>query len=336
MPIGSIWKNFLHVPVRGVFRGVASPRHDPGNDVMHRSHQWLLACSLLASHSAIAQDMLSESVFRQDELLGADRPEAWAMNYFAASSLMTAFGETPALRPGQWQAAIELGQIPRLSEEQQLVGFDAVKREDLNKSPVFGRLRVTLGLPAGWIAELGYTPPLTIDGVHPQDLIAIAIGHRLIERGAYTLSARAFGQHGGAQGDITCPAELAGVEDSERNPYGCQAASDDHVTLNYYGVDLVSGWNDGPWHWHADVGVARTETEVRVDALTFDFRDRSRLVARDVLPFVAVGAGRDIGAHWRVGVELLHVPLTVRRGPDAPRDSDPLTSLRLQVRYQAD
>ena len=308
---------------------------------MHRSHQWLLACTLLLSQGAIAQGMrsegvLSENVLRQDELLASDRPEAWAMNYFAASSLMTAFGETPALRPYQWQAAVELGYIPRLSEEQQRVGFNAFKREDLNKSPVFGRLRMSLGLPAGWIAELAYTPPVTIDGTRPRDLIALALGHRLIEHGAYTLSARAFGQHGGAQGDITCPAELAGVEDSERNPYGCQAASDDHVTLNYYGVDLVSGWNDGPWHWHADVGVARTETEVRVDALTFDFRDRSRLVARHVLPFVAVGTGRDISAHWRVGVELLHVPLTVRRGPAASRNSDPLTSLRLQVRYQAD
>jgi len=26
----------------------------------------------------------------------------------------------------------------------------------------------------------------------------------------------------------------------------------------------------------------------------------------------------------------------VRRGPGAPRDNDPLTSLRLQVRYRAD
>jgi hypothetical protein len=306
---------------------------------MHRSHQWLLACLLLASHGAFAQDMLaegmpSEDVFRQDERLASDRPEAWAMNYFAASSLMTAFGETPALRPGQWQAAIELGHIPRLSEEQQRVGFNALKREDLNKSPVFGRLHMSLGLPAGWIAELGYTPPLAIDGTRARELIAIALGHRLIERGAYTLSARAFGQHGGARGDITCPAELAGVEDSERNPYGCQAASDDHVTLNYYGADLVSGWNAGHWHWHADVGVARTETAVQVDALTFDFRDRSRLVARDVLPFVAIGTGRDVGTHWRVGVELLHVPLTVRRGPGATRDNDPLTSVRVQVRYR--
>src|SRR4249919_1025391 len=84
MPGGSIWKNFLHLPVRGGIRGVASPRHGPGNDVMHRSHQWLLACSLLLSKGAIAQDMLPEDVFQQDELLAPDRPEAWAMNYFAA------------------------------------------------------------------------------------------------------------------------------------------------------------------------------------------------------------------------------------------------------------
>jgi hypothetical protein len=107
------------------------------------------------------------------------------------------------------------------------------------------------------------------------------------------------------------------------------------VTLNYYGVDLVSGWNAGRWHWHADVGGARTETAVQVDALTFDFRDRSRLVARGVLPFVAIGTGRDIGAHWRVGVELLHVPLEVRRGPGAARENDPLTSVRIQIRYRA-
>lgn len=296
---------------------------------MRDQRQLVLVCLLFCSQSSWAQ-----SIFRQDEILAGDRPEAWAMNYLAATTLMTAFGETSTLAPRQWEIAVELSHVPRLSQAQQRVGFAGSKHEDLNKSPIFGRLRLTFGLPAGWVGELGYTPQVTIDGMRPRDLFAIAIGHRLLDRGRYTLSVRVFGQHGGAQGDITCPTELAGVEDSVRNPYGCQAASSDAVTLNYYGVDFVSGWNAGKWHWHADIGAARTELAVQVDALTFDVRDRSRLVARDLLPFIAIGTGRDLGTRWTARMEVLQVPLTVRRDPGGSLQHDSLTSLRLQLRYR--
>ena len=288
---------------------------------------------LLVSTALFGQDTRAQAIFRDDEILVSDRPEAWAMNYFAASSFMTAFGESPALAPGRWEVALELGHIPHLSEAQRRVGFAGFKTEDLNKSPVFGRLRLTVGLPGRWIAEVGYTPPVSIDGTRTRDLVALAVGRRVIERGAYTLSARVFAQHGEAEGDITCPGDLAGVSDSERNPFGCQAASNDRITLNYYGIDLTSGWTAGPWHWHAGLGLARTELAVQVDALTYDVRDRSRLVAHGVLPFLAVGARRDIGPRWSVGMEVLHVPLTVRRDPTLSQEQDPMTSLRLQLRY---
>ncbi|MCI4569408.1 hypothetical protein [Lysobacter sp. CFH 32150] len=247
---------------------------------------------------------------------------------------MTSFGESPALSPGRWGVAVELGHIPRLSDAQRRVGFNGFKNEDLNKSPVIGRLRLWLGLPAGWIAEVGYTPPLSIDGARPHDLVALAIGRRVFARGGYTLSARAFGQHGQVRGDITCPDDIAGVTDSTRNLYGCQAPSDDRIALNYYGVDLTSAWTSGIWHWHAGLGVARTELEVQVDALTYDVHDRSHLTARDTLPFFVLGTSRELGTHWSLGMEVLHVPLTVRRELDAPRERDPLTSLRLQLRYR--
>jgi len=278
--------------------------------------------------------MHAQTVFRDDEILDDDRPEAWAMNYFAAASLMTAFGESPALAPGRWSLALEAGHIPRLDAPQRQVGFNGFKGEDLNRSPVFGRWRLMLGLPGGWIAELGHTPPLAIDGVRPRDLVALALGRRLVDRDRFTLSARVFGQHGSASGDITCPGELAGVDDSQRNPYGCQAPSDDRIDLNYYGADLTSGWNSGAWRWHAGLGAMRSETQVQVDALTFDVRDRSRLVADDVLPFVTLGVHRELGAHWSMGMEVLHVPLTVRRNADAGREHDALTSLRVQLRYR--
>ena len=284
----------------------------------------------------VAQYAQAQQVVRQDERLASDRPEAWAMRRVAGASLMTAFGEIPALAPGQWSLALEAGEVPRLSTAQRRVGFNGDKIEDLNKSPVFGRIRLGLGLPAGWVAELGYTPPLAINGVRPRNLVALAVGHRVFERGRFNLSARAFGQHGAIEGDITCPAELVGVTDLERNPYGCQAASNDRISVNDYGVDLTSGWNTGRWHWHGELGVVRTELQVRVDALTFDVRDRSRLMANGVVHYTALGVRRDLGRHWSLGTELLHVPLRVRRGPDAASQSEPLTSLRLQLRYAGD
>lgn len=291
----------------------------------------LLATLLLCGPGARAQ-----TVIHNDEHLASDRPEAWAMSYVAAASLMTAFGETPALASGHWIFAVDLGHVPRLSEAQQRIGLNGLKQEDLNRSPLFGRMRLMLGVPGGWVAEFGYTPPLAIEGTQPRDLVAVAIGNRVFERGPFSLSVRVFGQHGRVHGDITCPGKLAGVADRRQNPFQCQAPSDDQVALNYYGVDLTSAWSAGPWQAHAGVGASRTELVVQVDALTFDMRDRSRLVARGVLPFATIGASRDLDARWNMGVEVLHVPLRVRREPDAPRESDPLTSLRLQVRYRFD
>jgi len=291
----------------------------------------LVACTLCTGAAAKAQPVVGAV-----ERLRPDRPEAWAMNYFTASSFMTGFGAVPRLRTGQWTAAIELGHIPRLSEEQRQVGFTGFKREDLNKSPVIGRLRGTVGLPGGWVAELGYTPPLEIDGTRTHDLVAVAFGRRLLARERFSLSARAFGQHGQVGGDITCPAELAGIDDTDRNPYGCRRPSDDRLRLNYYGVELALAGGRGTWQWHASAAALRTETEVQVDAYTYGVHDRSRLVASDVLPALAIGASRPLSPHWRWGAEVLYVPLQVRREGHRSSENDPLVSVRLHLRYEPD
>lgn len=296
---------------------------------MNRLAIFALAVVLLCAGGASAQ-----IVVHRDEHLASDRPEAWAMNYVAASTFMTGFGATPVLAPGDWSVDAVLAYIPRLSEAQQRIGFNGTKVEDLNKTPVFGRARLMVGLPSGFVAEVGYTPSLQINSTRPRDLVAVAIGRRVFERGRFSVSARLFGQHGRVGGDITCPARLTGVSDRQQNPFGCQAPSDDRVALNYYGVELASAWNAGAWQLHLGLGAVRSELSVQVDALTFDERDRSRLDARGVLPFATFGVSRDIAPHWNAGVEWLYVPLHVRRPPDFARESDPLTSARLQLRYR--
>ena len=287
---------------------------------------------LLALLGARAQ---AQEVIRDEEILAADRPEAWAMSYVSAASFLTAFGATPELAPGDWDVAGDLGHVPRLSTEQQRVGFGGDKAEDLNKSPVFGRVRGRVGLPGGFVAELGWTPPLTLDGTRTHDLFALALGRRLLTRERWSLSARAFGQHGSATGDITCPRDVVGPFDAQDNPFGCVAASHDRIALNHYGADATLA-GSGAWRPHATLGLVRNEPTVQVDALVFSVRDRSHLVARGVLPYFALGVAHPLGARWEAAAEVLYVPLEVRRTAAGGDENDAFTGLRLQLRFLPD
>lgn len=290
-----------------------------------------LLLALTAMVAAVPVSAQHDHDLDSHEVLAADRPESWAMNYMAASSLMTGFGLPDGLAAGQWQLAADIGHIPHLRERQRRVGFNGFKLEDLNKSPVFGRVRFQLGLPFEWQLDLGYTPPVEIDGAQPRDLFAIAIGKTIWRGERLALAVRAHGQHGQVGGDITCPAELAIGYDRVLNPFGCQAPSNDRVDLNQYGAAAALGGSWHHWRWHTEWGVLRTEPEVQVDAQVFDVRDRSHLVARGWLRHYAVGIGREHG-RWGWRAELLHVPIDVRRADG--RDNDALTSFRMQLRYR--
>lgn len=272
-------------------------------------------------------------MIRDEEILASDRPEAWAMHYVSAASFMTAFGATPELAAGEWRLAGELAHVPSLSEAQQQVGFGGEKAEDLNKSPVFGRLRASVGLPAGWVVELGYTPPLTIDGTRTRDLFALGFGRRTLERDAWSLSTRVFGQHGSASGDITCPEQVVGPFDSQTNPFGCVEPSRDRIALNHYGADATFEALRPSWRWHATLGGVRNEPTVHVNARVFTVIDRSHLVARGVLPYLALGATRELSPHWALAAEVLHVPLDVRREIDGDVENDAYTALRLRLSW---
>lgn len=290
---------------------------------------WLLAWLLaLPAHA--------QTVVASHQDLASGTPEAWAMRYLAGTTLMTSFGQPIALSPWRTAIAAELGRIPALSESQRQVGFGGSKTEDLNKSPVFGRLRVAMGLPSGWLAELGYTPPVRIHGSRPRALVAMAVGRRVVERDAFTLSIRALGQSGKVEGDITCPARLAGVTDLVANPYGCRAPSKDVFAADYQGADATLAWAAGGWGWHASAGIARTRLSVQVDARVFDVNDRSSLASRGNLRWFTVGARRDLGARWSLAAEILYVPLEVRRPPGFDSRNDSLASVRVLLRYVPD
>jgi len=290
-----------------------------------------LLCLQLVTPMASAQ-FVDDSV----ESYGFDTPEAWAMAYVTASTLMTGYGETPSLGPGELALSAELGHIPRLDDDQQRVGFGGFKSEDLNKSPVFGRGRLWIGLPAGFVGELGWTPPVEIDGVKPGDLFAIGIGRRWIDRDDWSLSTRAHAQNGSARGDITCPAPIAGNTDPAINPFRCEAPSDDKIKLRYYALEATAAYGaaQSSWRGHASFGLSRYEPQVQVNARSRNLLSIPRLSSKGTAPYVAFGTRYRFDPRWELVGELLYVPLDVRRDEDAEVENDPFWSARLMLRYR--
>ncbi|MEM9183066.1 MAG: hypothetical protein AAGB27_07900 [Pseudomonadota bacterium] len=285
-----------------------------------------LALLLLGSTANVAAQTVLES--RQE--LAFDRPESWAMAYFSAATLFHDLGGVDDLTPGSVAWGVELANIPRIDEEDTRVGFNGSKFEDLNKSPVFGRARLWLGLPARFTAEFAYTPEVSIDGARPDGFYAAALGRPVYESDRWRMKARAFAQSGRVRGDFTCSAETASAgDDFERNPFGCQAPSQDEAEFDYTGLELSARWNRGRWRPFASWSVTRVRPEVQVNALTFDVIDRARLVTEGTIRSGVAGLSFDgaFDLHWTVA--LSYTPLDVVRDRGADRQSDDHWSLRV-------
>jgi hypothetical protein len=279
---------------------------------------------------------LAEAQFVDDsrERYAFDSPEGWAMSWATASTLMAAGGPVPELETGAAMVGAELSSIPWLDEDQQRVGFGGFKDEDLNKSPAFGRLRGWVGLPAGLVLELAWTPPVRIDGARAQDLFAAAVGRGLWAGERWALSARVHGQHGRVRGDITCPRGIAGSPDIVVNPFRCSEASDDRIDLRYHALDATLDLRPahGAPRGHLTAGVARFEPRVQVDARSPTLVSIPRLSTSGSAPYVALGLRGDLTPRWEIALEALYLPLDVRRDRDGGTTGDPFWSLRVLLR----
>src|SRR5436853_7928930 len=104
--------------------------------------RWFLRASMLAGALLIAQaaDLAAQAeVIRPVEHLTFARPEAWAMKYFASTTLLNGLEMPDGRRPGTIIVGAEVGWLPRLTTAQQRVGFFGTSPEDLNKAPIFVR-----------------------------------------------------------------------------------------------------------------------------------------------------------------------------------------------------
>jgi len=281
----------------------------------------------------------AQFVIRDTELLHSERPEAWAMNYFTSATLLSGLGVPRSRAPGSIEIGAELDWIPQLSSAQQRVGFNGTKDEDLNKAPIFGRPRITIGLPWQFALTLSYVPPVRIFGIKP-NLFAFALERPLYEQNSWTIGMRLYGQIGSAEGAFTCPGEVVQFPPgSPENIYGCEKKSADKSFQHYAGFELSGAYRIERLRGltpYITVAGNFLDTQVNVNAQTFGILDRTRLKAETWTFSASAGMAYPITNKLTLSVGMFYSPLWVTRPPAASSQNDALFNVRALLTYQLD
>ncbi|RPJ57803.1 MAG: hypothetical protein EHM23_19340 [Acidobacteria bacterium] len=269
-----------------------------------------------------------------EERLAKDRPEFWAMKLVGSELLMTAMDAPHGTEPGQIELGLEAGWLPSLNAEQRLIGFTGTKEENVNRTSVFARPRVSLGLPHDVTLSAGYIPPATIGGIKP-NILTLAAGRPVMNTRIWRLGVRAHGLIGNLRGDITCDQETvsAGL-DPVRNPYLCEAPSDDTMTIRAVGLDVSNAFAlSRSIQPYVTVGLNYFDTKFQTDARYSGIVDHSRLLGAGSAASVGGGLSYRVAPRIRVTGEVFYTPLDVQRLLQ-PRINDGLFNVRAMLAYE--
>jgi hypothetical protein len=313
-------------------RPLISPLLDHRREKGFRLHSLAILLGALLGGKTLAQD-----VIRETEHLASDRPEAWAMNYFTSVTLLAGLGVPRSRAVGSIELGLELDSIPQLSTAERRVGFNGTKEEDLNQAPIFGRPRVTLGLPGRFASLLSYLPPVEIFGLKP-NLFAFALERPLYESDPWTLGMRMYGQIGDVEGAFTCPKEVARLPPgSPKNPNGCERESADKVTQHYAGLEFSGAYRiqhlGGVSPYFAVAGNF-LDMRLHVDNITFGVRDQRQLAAETWTFSLSAGVAYPLTKRCTLSIGLFYSPLWVTRPPATSSENDGLLNARALLTYQ--
>jgi hypothetical protein len=282
----------------------------------------------LAAAAAGAEERID--VFEQVDF---DRPEAWGMKFAAAVTDFAAVEAPRPLEAGAVELGFEAASVPSLSADERRIGFVGTKEEDLDRTPVYGRLRVEIGLGHQLALELGVVPPIELDGLTPR-LLAVALARPLLDRGRLRLGLRLGGQFGSFRGDITCSrSDVSAGDDPVQNPFGCETPSDDELETRLASLELVAARGPeqaGGFEPFLALAAHHLDGRFQVDARYSGIVDRTRLETDGFFWSAALGASGAIADRWRLAGSLYYSPLEIQR-PGHSSANEPVFNLRLAL-----
>ena len=149
---------------------------------------------------------------------------------FYEAPLVFSFASAPIqLPPGGFTLGADGGNVPSPNAEIRKPEYCYQPHsEHTTLTPAFGRPRLTLGIPAGFVLEASYLPPVPVGGATP-NMASFALSRPLsMSLGAreVTFALRAHGTVGQVRGAITCPASALQATNAAAPCYGTQPSRD--------------------------------------------------------------------------------------------------------------
>ena len=253
------------------------------------------------------------------ENVAIDSPEGWGMSYQTAATLNLGDGIIPDLEIGEFYLSGEVSTIPKLNADQQKIGFGGFKYEDLNKSPVFGRGKVSSGFYWNSILELTWTPSLEINGAQPKGLWGFSWAKNFVKNDDVVLGFRYFKLNGSATADVTCSADVVAAPlYSPENISGCVGLSSDKINFGHNGLELVlsPAQKTQPMPW---VSYARSNISpsVHIDAPLELINERAFVETSGTLNSFSIGVNYFLTDQWRLNISSSYTPLDIKRSEPA-------------------
>ena len=250
-----------------------------------------------------------------DQEVDFSSPEGWGMAFMTTSSQN--LGQMPphSVNTKDISISAELSSIPRLSKEQQKIGFGGFKDEDLNKSPAFGRIRASIGLPWDLNAEISWTPPIQINNSKPDNLWGAAVSKPIINNEKIGLGLRLFLVRGGAIASVTCSEDNLNFDlYTPQNTAGCIALSDDKLKMDHEGIEIFLSLNNSsailPW---ISLASSNLDNSVEINAPLEVGRERATVYSSGTTQTISFGFTYDFNEDWSFNASSSYTPLDVRR-----------------------
>lgn len=272
-----------------------------------------------------------------DERFDIDTPEGWAMAFMTTSAQNLGQMPPQSVNIKDISISAELSSIPHLSKEQQKVGLGGSKNEDLNKSPAFGRLRASMGLPWDVSAEISWTPPVKINNSKPDHLWGAALSKPIFNNEKIGIGLRLFLLRGGVIASVTCSEEAIKYEAySDENYVGCVGLSNDRLQMNHEGIEVFLSFKDSlvidPW---ISLASSNIDSSVDIDAPLLDIdaplkevRQKSTIHSSGLTHTFSAGINYDLDENWRLNLSGSYTPLDVQRSNNNS-ENDAFWNLRL-------
>jgi hypothetical protein len=199
-----------------------------------------------------------------------DSNEGKLLAFYTAPIVFSMATAPQEMAPGSIRIGAEGEYIPKPDRAIEQTGACFTqKSEKTSLSPVFGRPRITIGVPFGFALEAAYLPPVTIARAKP-NLFSFGISHAShlafgpVSSGT-TLMLRIHGTFGNVKGAITCPRSSLQQSAPSSPCYGT-SPSQDTFHPDMFGGEAAAGFAPGTGgiSFYAGVGANRIDPHFQV------------------------------------------------------------------------